>query len=56
MVQEAKSPAEISSGSVARRDLVPALKGLSLLSQASTLDGMPVLHKNGTQQQITTER
>jgi hypothetical protein len=26
-VQEAKSPANISSGSVALRDLIPALKG-----------------------------
>jgi hypothetical protein len=26
-VQEAKSPVKISSGSVARRDLIPALKG-----------------------------
>jgi hypothetical protein len=27
MVQEAKSPVKISSDSVARRDLIPALKG-----------------------------
>jgi hypothetical protein len=27
MVQEAKSPVKISSGSVAGRDLIPALKG-----------------------------
>jgi hypothetical protein len=27
-VQEAKSPVKISSGSVARRDLIPALEGL----------------------------
>jgi hypothetical protein len=26
-VQEAKSPVKISSGSVARRDLIPVLKG-----------------------------
>jgi hypothetical protein len=27
MVQEAKSPVKISSGSVAQRDLIPILKG-----------------------------
>jgi hypothetical protein len=28
-VQEVKSPVKLSSGSVARRDLVPGVKGLS---------------------------
>jgi hypothetical protein len=31
-VQEAKCPVNISSGSVARRDLIPALKGKGLMS------------------------
>jgi hypothetical protein len=32
MIQEAKSPVKISSGSVARRDLIPALKGKRIVS------------------------
>jgi hypothetical protein len=36
MVQEAKSPVKISSGSVARRDLIPAIKGYTV-AQFSTL-------------------
>jgi hypothetical protein len=35
-VQEAQSPEKISSGSVAGRDLIPALKGLNITSKIMT--------------------